>query len=287
VDVPGERGCIIVYKNDRFENEDGSFETFGLSGWHIQVKRANGSIAAEGKTDAEGTIRFNNLPFGPYTVVEETRSGWEPLTPTSVAITLTDTQCREITFTNIQSEEDNRYCIEGRKVDYNGRVGLPGFRITARPLDAGGASPIDENGNAIDSVVTDGFGMYRFYLPSNDYRVPNSYYEVCEELQEGWINVSARCYRVQIWPEGGMCEEVPDFVNRQTSSKGYSPSTSYNSSYASSGSCQTRHVVQAGEALYAIGNRYGVSPQAMLNANPFVRHQKNQYVYVGQTLCIP
>jgi len=279
------RGCIIVNKNDQFATEDGSFETFGLADWHIQVQRADGTIAAEGRTDAEGTIQFTNLPLGPYTVVEETRDGWAPVTPTEIAITLADEECRVLTFVNEQVPDDERFCIEGRKIDQNGGVGLPGFRITARPLDAGGALPTDAEGNVVDGVTTDGFGMYRFYLPSNDYRVPGSFYEVCEELQDGWINVSSTCHRVQIWPEGGMCEEVPDFVNRQ---EGSTSSTRHPATHSGfSGTCRIEHTVQRGESLYGIGNRYGVSPQAMLDANPFVRRQKHQYVYTGQTICVP
>ncbi len=53
------------------------------------------------------------------------------------------------------------------------------------------------------------------------------------------------------------------------------------------GVCRTYHVVQAGEGLFAIGARYGVSPQDMLNANPWVRKQPWMYVYKGQKVCIP
>lgn len=287
LDDPEPLGCIIVNKNDQFVREDGTVETFGLTGWHIQIKRADGVVVAEGATDALGTIRFDNLPLGPYTVEEETRDGWVPLNnTTSIPITLTDSQCQEITFTNVQRHEDPFYCIEGRKVDENGKVGLPGFKITARPLDAGGYQP--------DPVFTDGFGQYRFDLPSNDYRIPKAFYEVCEELQDGWINVTPTCYETQIWPEGNMCEHVPDFVNRQVRSGVSAPvhSSSGTSQLphttpSSKSGCRYEHVVKAGESLYGIGAQYGVSPEDMLHANPFVHRQRHHYLYVGQTICIP
>jgi len=44
------------------------------------------------------------------------------------------------------------------------------------------------------------------------------------------------------------------------------------------------HVVQKGENLYRISLRYGVSQQAIINAN----HLSNpNYIWVGQRLCIP
>ena len=51
--------------------------------------------------------------------------------------------------------------------------------------------------------------------------------------------------------------------------------------------CRLMHVVKHGEGLFKIGAIYGVSPQVMLNANPWVREQRRHYVYPGQVLCIP
>jgi hypothetical protein len=51
-------------------------------------------------------------------------------------------------------------------------------------------------------------------------------------------------------------------------------------------SCSAHHTVQEGEGLYSIGRDYKVSPQAMLDANPEVKTDKYQWVYVGQRNCI-
>ncbi len=51
--------------------------------------------------------------------------------------------------------------------------------------------------------------------------------------------------------------------------------------------CKFQHVVKKGEGLFSIGAQYGVSPQAIVDANPSVRSSNDFWVYIGQTLCIP
>ena len=48
--------------------------------------------------------------------------------------------------------------------------------------------------------------------------------------------------------------------------------------------CATYHIVQRGQTLYSLGRYYGVSPWAIAQANGL---QNANYIYVGQTLCIP
>ncbi|MFN2200417.1 MAG: LysM peptidoglycan-binding domain-containing protein, partial [Caldilineaceae bacterium] len=50
--------------------------------------------------------------------------------------------------------------------------------------------------------------------------------------------------------------------------------------------CAQVHAVKAGEGLFDIGYDYGVSAQAMVNANPDVS-APNYTIYVGQQICIP
>lgn len=266
--VGGPDGCLIVNKNDQQPNT----ATAGLVDWGIKVLRANGTVARSGYTDAFGSITFTGLPLGPYTVVEETRSGWTPVSPSKLTVPLENEECVTVTFVNRQSEPE--FCIEGEVIDHNGKVGLPGWTVIARPLDKGGFDP--------GSTQTDAFGHYRFDLPLNDYRIPGARYEICEIVEDDWVNVSARCYRIRMWDEPTMCEEVPDFVNKQKRSKGWS-----NKGTTTSGNCSSIHVVRRGEGLYDIGRQYGRTAQQMLNANPWVRNQKHHYVYTGQKVCIP
>ncbi len=265
-------GCIEVIKRDvPPENVDQA--PVGLPDWYVKVLRADGSLAAEGHTDAFGRVRFDNLPLGPYTVVEEVQQGWEAATPTQFAVTLDDpTQCEVVEFYNKQVAP--AFCIEGRKVDVNGGVGLPDWKITATPFDPTGYKPTP--------VFTNGLGYFRIDFPMYDYRIPGAKYEVCEYVPPGWLASTATCQTVQLPKEPGACVRLKyDFENRQLGHDGKKdpPPTG--------GVCRTYHVVQAGEGLFAIGARYGVSPQDMLNANPWVRKQPWMYVYKGQKVCIP
>ncbi len=274
-------GCINVLKQD-VPPAGSSDSAFPLQGWRVQVQRADGSLVTSGLTDASGEIKFDNLPYGPYTVVEETRVGWTSYTADSFDVTLSpdSSDCTEIVFDNQQSEPE--YCIEGYKVDANGGVGLPGWTITADPLEKGDIEP--------DDVVTDGLGMYKFTFSGNDYRVPGSRYEICEDYEdvEGWVAKSPTCYTVTVPQSAGSCVEVPDFVNAQVGhSSSYSSGHSYNSGSHYTGSCSQNYTAKRGDSLYGIGSRYGVSGNAMIAANPWVRNNPNLAIYVGQTICIP
>ncbi|HRW07146.1 MAG TPA: SpaA isopeptide-forming pilin-related protein [Caldilineaceae bacterium] len=274
-------GCIRVLKQDVPPADSGD-APFPLQGWKIWLERADGTVYKSGYTGADGKIKFDNLPFGPYTVVEETRVGWTASTASSFDVTVSpdDGGCILVVFDNAQSEPE--YCIEGYKVDANGGVGLPGWTITAEPLEKGDVEP--------DDVVTDGLGMYKFTFSGNDYRVPGSRYEICEDYEdvEGWVAKSPICYTVTLPSTPGSCVQVPDFVNAQV---GHSGSYSYSSHERSGkhyeGSCSEIYKVKPGDSLYGIGNRYGVSGGAMLDANPWVRNNRNLAIYVGQEICIP
>lgn len=88
------RGCVVGTKvNAAYA---------GLSGWTI---RARLSDEAEplytSVTDASGRFRFDNLPWGVYTMWEEMQPGWEPLSPPQFNVTLAQTgRCIEVRFRN-------------------------------------------------------------------------------------------------------------------------------------------------------------------------------------------
>jgi hypothetical protein len=272
-------GCIEVRKVDRLPPQPNRPAEIPLGGWRIEVRRANGSVVEAKLTDANGAARFDNLPFGPYTVVEETRGGWEPVPPgtSSVGVTVAaGGQCVQVLFVNRQVP--GQFCMAGRKIDTNGKVGLPGWTITAAPQDAGGYTPAP--------ATTNGLGMYRFDFPANDYRIPGARYRVCEIEQAGWLPHTPICYTVTLPKQPGACVQVPDFENQQQG-HGRTPGSKPNPDPAPGPGCSTTHIVQSGEGLYAIGARYGVSGRAMLAANPWVRNRPYYYLYVGDKLCIP
>jgi len=267
-------GCIDVLKQDvpPVGSDDSPFP---LQGWKIKLLKADGSLATSGVTDALGTVSFEKLPYGPYTVVEEERVGWESATVSSYDVELSpdNTSCVQVVFDNQQAEPE--YCIEGRKIDTNGKIGLPGWTITAEPLDKGDEDPDDQ--------VTDGLGIYKFSFSGNDYRVPGSRYQICEDYEdvEGWTPRGPTCYTVTMPQSLGACVQVPAFENQQV---GHGQTYTNPSSSAS---CRQMHTVKKGETLYGIGSKYGVSSKAIVAANTWVQKQPKLYVYVGQQVCIP
>jgi hypothetical protein len=301
---------------------------YGAGGWGFQIQRDDGSVARQGVTDAEGFLKFEDLPYGPYTVVEEDRPGWNELTPRSLDITVSSGDCALLIFENEQ--DDSGFCIEGYKLDVNGGYGIAGWEFTAEPVNDGGPEAID------DEVVTDGTGKFRFDYPRDDYRVPGGLVEICEDDDvDGWVPQTPYCQRVELpkWPMD--CVQLEPFVNAQVGHghddkhdggkdgkggndgpyNGDSPNGGNSAPYNGGGSpdggnsgsynggggqyggkdggkddhvkCSQVHVVEKGEGLYAIGESYGVSAQAMLDANPWVREVPDYALHPGQKVCIP
>ena len=285
------KGCLDVYKTDV---PPGEADAYGLPGWKITVKRANGSVVATKHTDALGYVKFENLPLGPYIVEEEHRIGWGPVTPTSYTVNLTGDTCEQIEFYNEQVPPG--FCIEGRKIDTNGKVGIPGWTITVTPYNKGGYPNEDVDGFDEIVVTTDGQGKFKVpscgpdgdtknCFPTDDYRIPGSTYKVCEEERDGWLPHTALCQYVRLPSKPGACAKAWDFENQQV---GHWESVVYGKPSSSSGSgCAYTHTVVAGESLYGIGAAYGVSASAMLSANSWVYSRPNYYVYPGDTVCIP
>ncbi|HXF64520.1 MAG TPA: SpaA isopeptide-forming pilin-related protein [Caldilineaceae bacterium] len=292
------------------------FGQYGVPGWGFKLLRKDGSIARQGVTDATGRLEFDNLPLGPYIIVEENRAGWNEITERKLEVNVTGNHCDlfpdpedttepidlidpTIVFENEQ--DDSGFCIEGRKIDANGGYGIAGWEIEIEPVAEGGFDPGD--------TVTDGLGEFRFDFPRNDYRIPGAEYEICEADVDGWLPHTDTCQTVRLpeWPMG-KCVQLRDFINQQV---GHSESQKYNGQYGGpedngngqygndngpyggpqygnkGQQCRTYHIVKEGEGLFSIGNDYKVSPQAMIDANPDVRSDKNWYVYVGQRICIP
>ncbi|GIV75633.1 MAG: hypothetical protein KatS3mg050_0027 [Litorilinea sp.] len=271
-DLPG-----FATQTNTYENGSDPRYGFGAGGWGFKLLRKDGTVARKGVTDAEGWLRFENLPYGPYTVVEEERPGWTNFTVTQQDINVTSGECIYVPFENEQ--DDSGFCIEGRKVDANGGYGIPGWKITATPLTPGGYEP--------DDVYTDGLGEFKITFPRNDYRVPGATYEVCEEDQDGWLPHTPKCQRVTLpeWP--GACVQLEDFVNQQV---GHSESQKYDKGkmdWDMGKGCSSVYVAKKGDGLFAIGAKFGVPAQAMIDANPWIRQQPNYWLYAGQKVCIP
>jgi len=182
-------------------------DVFGAAGWGFSLERSDGTLARQGVTDAEGYLTWTGLPFGPYTIVEEERAGWSDVSVTAVDVNIESNECVLVPFINEQ--DDSGYCIEGYKRDVNGGYGIPNWKIETDPVDDGGYEP--------DDVYTDGLGYYKIEFPGNDYRIPGSEFEVCEDADEmdGWLPVTPLCQIVKLPVKPGHCVQALDFVNEQ------------------------------------------------------------------------
>jgi hypothetical protein len=204
-------GCFYVQKVG-LTNEEASVlgPEYSVAGWGFKLLRSDGSVARQGVTDAQGMLRFDNLPLGPYELVEEDRPGWTEVSARRRDVDVIGNWCDDdppliIQFRNEQ--DDTGFCIEGRKEDANGGYGLPGWEITVRPLDEGAFDP--------SNVFTDDEGDFLIEFPANDYRVPGAKYEVCELEQDGWLPHTPTCQTVRLpeWPSA--CVQLDPFVNQQ------------------------------------------------------------------------
>ena len=290
------QGCVVAYKTDA--PPDPNSPSYGLPGWKITVKRTNGSIAAQGVTDAQGFVRFNNLAYGPYIVTEEGKLGWDAVGAASYSVNVTRPQtdapdikgCEQVFFLNRQNPPG--FSIEGYKIDHNGMIGIPGWVMTATAVYKGGFpdpnvdfDPITLEPMSYLTATTDGTGKYVFNFPPDDYRIPGAAYKICEEQRAGWLPHTALCQTVYLPKKPGNPVKAWNFVNQQVGH--WESITRGGGSSSGSGSCSTTHVVTPGQSLYGIGAYYGVSASAMLAANPWVYSRPNYYVYPGDTVCIP
>ena len=166
-------------------------------------------------------------------------------------------ECKWVEFINKQVERD--ICIDGYKLDVNGRVGLPGWLITAINLDT------DE----VLDATTNGLGYFRFGgLEPGDYEV-----SVTELDDDDWEPVGASSQVVTVsWPPKLDCTAVY-FYNRQIPTD-----------WPFVDGCRYRHTVQRWQTLLGLAAWYGVPYQTLMNVNGIYNPDM---IYVGQELCIP
>jgi LysM repeat protein len=213
-------GCFIVEKlglttdpEDPDAPPSALGESYDVAGWGFKLERKDGTVARQGVTDAQGRLRFDNLPLGPYNLIEEDRPGWQEVSDREVEVGVTGDGCdpdsatgeQVVTFENRQ--DNSGFCIEGRKIDANDGWPIAGWEIALDPLDEGGVD--------LPNAFTRGDGHFEFVFESPDYRLPGAEYQVCEIGQDGWLAHNPTCQTVRLpeWP--GACVQLADFVNQQ------------------------------------------------------------------------
>ena len=239
-------GCIEGWKIDDRE--------VGLPLWNITIQNVATGQTQHAWTDGTGYFQFCGLPMGDYLVWEELQSGWKPISPPQLEVTLEPSDepvIAIVVFVNKQVKRD--ICIDGYKKDIYDGAGLPNWEVKL----------LDLKGNVLATTTTDGTGYYLFG------NLDPGTYVVEETVQGGWWPVSATSYKATVtFPPKFDCTHV-SFTNRQKTTPP---------------PCVTWHVVQKCETLSYIAMRYGVSVSAIMAANGLT---DPNFIWVGQKLCIP
>lgn len=260
LDPTAHPGCIEVYQHQM--DATGATTPNHLSGWRIELQRADGVAVQSQLTDANGVARFANLLPGAYRVAQASRTGWIAVAPGSYAVMVAGGACAQVNFYNEAAAP--AYCISGQQVEQGSQAGVPGVKITARPLWRGGYQP--------DPVYTDGMGAYRFTFPAEGKGSAGSLYQICTDSQSGWPVQGATCTVVTLPRQPGACVTGPRFTVLSASG---------------SDGCRLTHLVVRGESLSGVAAAYGVPFQSVLNANRWVLNRYQLYLNVGDRLCIP
>ena len=176
-----------------------------LKGWTIYAKpvSAAGPIFTT-TTDANGRFTFPDLTLGAWTLWEDVKQWWTPVTPGRFDVTLTtpikpDDQkdpnnCVQVRFKNRPPD----LCAVGYKVDENG-VGLAGWTIIA-------SYPVITPTMFL-TTTTDALGYFRFV----DLGAQGDW-KFTEQLKTGWTTITPQSAVVGVW--GGACARVPTFRNQ-------------------------------------------------------------------------
>ena len=164
--------CISGYKYDDCTG-------LGLEGWTIELYDGAGGFIDSTTTDVDGFYSFCGLCLmpGDYQVCEVVEPGWMAVGPTCIDVTLDCEDVTDVNFTNTPL-----LCISGYKIDDCTGWGVEGWTINLYYV--GGA--------LIGSTTTDVDGFYSFCdLEPGDY-------EVCEEVEDGWMAASDECVPVTL-----------------------------------------------------------------------------------------
>ena len=159
--------CLSGYKIDNCTGQP-------LSGWTVTVNNSTDSWSND--TDADGFWEICNLEDGTYTVCEVLKPGWTQIAPDSChTATLDGANITDINFTN-----QALYCISGYKINSSSGAGLPGWNITLT----------NASGSVMKQTGPDGRYEFCNLLPGG--------YSVCEELKDGWKNITPTCISVPL-----------------------------------------------------------------------------------------
>ncbi len=174
--APNARFSISGFKINNATNS-------GIQDWNITLSNGTTNALIDSKpTDANGFYQFIVLANGSYNVSEEMKSGFTPVGETLQSVTIAGQDAKNVNFTNTPAVvvPVPAFNISGFKVNNATGSGVQGWNITLK------------NTTMQTSMLTGADGSYKFM------NLVNGTYNVTEELQAGWTNVSPMSQQVTI-----------------------------------------------------------------------------------------
>jgi len=171
--VNEQLGCVDGYKINDLDQ--------GLPGWNITAQKDDEIYYDTTRSSPAGYLGYFQfyLPLGTWTISEEVKGGWTPVTPASFTVTVTKPGvCEHVRFKNATKYA----CVDVYKKDLNGLVGIPGWEINV--------SAAFGDGTILYNGLTNGTGHIRFngLMPGN--------YTIWETAQEGWTACGVEPYSI-------------------------------------------------------------------------------------------
>ena len=143
--------------------------TPGISGVVMHLLNADGTVIATTTTDDSGNYKFDHLPAGTYTVLEEQPAGWledDAHAGSAGGLVVNDDKISRISLTaNVQAVAYD-FC-EVLPVSISGHVGIDTIggqkaSSTMPPISGVTIQLLDSNGNVMRTTTTDANGNYTF-----------------------------------------------------------------------------------------------------------------------------
>ncbi len=156
----------------------------GMENWNIMLMNDTGVQIASAVTDGTGFYNFTGIANGTYNVTEGMMMGWtnSSISPMSQIVTIDGGGATNVNFTNmlITPASVATFNISGFKTNNANGSGVQGWNITLM------------NSTMQKSMLTGADGSYKFT------NLVNGTYNVTEEMQTGWTNVSPISQQVTI-----------------------------------------------------------------------------------------
>lgn len=129
-----------------------------IEGWQITLKQGTSTLAIT-MTDATGFYSFNDIDPGTYSVVEETRSGWQAMSLTSVSVVIDGSETEIVNFFNY----DTGFACVPTSINFPANLAVQAAGVTVGNDDVVLAANVTINGNvrSNDEVEISGGGGNR------------------------------------------------------------------------------------------------------------------------------